>query len=164
MISQLESAPQLKIVQGFYLINLAGLYREIITGKGSKPNVRMSRTNRDGETCTPCQWQGQRKAESKRAQIVGKRGATAPQTTAQQKGKKVGRNFWKRNPPHANRIRFLFAGGSPVWGGYPRPLNLRHIFDIALTFPTQKTTQKVYALANHTLIKNDLSTQLVIPP
>jgi hypothetical protein len=63
------------------------------------------------------------------------------QTTAHKKGKKVGRNFWKRHPPHADRIRFPFAGAAPVWGGYPLPQNLRHIFDIALTFPTQKPTQ-----------------------
>ena len=61
----------------------------------------------------------QRKAESKRAQIVGKRAAIGTQQGAHKKGKKPAKDFWKRHPPYPNRIRFLFAGRPPVWGGIP---------------------------------------------
>jgi len=77
-----------------------------------------------------------------RAQIGAQRDGAPTRSSATEKGKKSDRNFWKRHPPYADRIRFLFEGRLPVWGGYPSPQNLRHIFDIALTFPTQKPTQK----------------------
>ena len=93
------------------------------------------------EKGSPRKWNGKREAGSKRAQIGCQALSDGTQQAAHKKGKKSARNFRKRHPPYGDRIRFLFEGRLPVWGGYPLLLNLRHIFDIALTFPTQKPTQ-----------------------
>jgi hypothetical protein len=145
-LSQGRKVKRLKIVQGIYLINAQRLYREL-TGKQYQIkrtifSYCLRGTNQIEKSSPHTNGTGKGTGAIKRAQN-GRQGTGAPtQPSATEKGKKSDRNFWKRHPPHRFRIRFPFAGRLPVWGGYPSPQNLRHIFDIALTFPTQKTTQK----------------------